>query len=177
MLLNAHLERYQHNMHNLCPSSISYTAALFQLVFSAIAQATSDSLAIFGKELAYTFELMMWATKQMEVFAVIVKQHVLASSAAAGGLRATAECVQIALGHCSSLEAHGLALCPVLSKLFMPCVELAVNASLKRIEVSTAALVADEDWVLTNSSTAARQSGRPSSAYLAHRFNLMAQVK
>ncbi|WRX25983.1 hypothetical protein QQP08_018470, partial [Theobroma cacao] len=68
---------------------------------------------------------------------------------AAGGLRAAAECVQIALGHCSLLEAHGLALCPVLLKLFRPSVEQALDANLKRIEESTAVLAAADDWVLT----------------------------
>ncbi|KAK9281747.1 hypothetical protein L1049_004892 [Liquidambar formosana] len=192
LLLNAHYQRYQYNMQSLRPSSTSYggayTAALSQLVFSAIAQAASDSMAIFGKEPAYTSELVMWATKQTESFALIVKRHALASSAAAGGLRAAAECVQIALGHCSLLEARGLALCPVLLKLFRPSVEQALEANLKRIEESTAALAAADDWVLTNPPAATRQSGRFSSTSLgstaafphklsssAHRFNLMVQ--
>ncbi|XP_002525003.2 exocyst complex component EXO84B [Ricinus communis] len=191
LLLNAHFQRYQYNMQSLRPSSTSYggayTAALSQIVFSAIAQAASDSLAIFGKEPAYTSELVIWATKQTEAFAVLVKRHALASSAAAGGLRAAAECVQIALGHCSLLEARGLALCPVLLKLFRPSVEQALDANLKRIEESTAALAAADDWVLTYPPTATRQSGRSSVASLgnttfqhkltssAHRFNLMVQ--
>ncbi|KAL1358027.1 exocyst complex component EXO84B [Arachis stenosperma] len=191
LLLNAHLQRYQYNMQSLRPSSTSYggayTAALAQLVFSAIAQAASDSLAIFGEEPAYTSELVMWATKQTEAFALLVKRHALASSAAAGGLRAAAECVQIALGHCSLLEARGLALCPVLLKLFRPSVEQALDANLKRIQESTAALAAADDWVLTNPPSN-RQTGRPSSISMnntttfqhkltssAHRFNLMVQ--
>ena len=192
LLLNAHLQRYQCNMQSLRPSSTSYggayTAALCQLVFSAIAQAASDSSGIFGEEPAYSSELVMWATKQTEAFARLVKRHALASSAAAGGLRAAAECVQIALGHCSLLEARGLALCPVLLKLFRPSVEQALDANLKRIEESTAALAAADDWVLTYPPTTTRQSGRPSSVSLgptafqhkltssAHRFNLMVQV-
>ena len=193
LLLNAHLQRYHYNMQSLRPSRTShgggYTAALSQLVFSAIAQAASDSLAIFGKEPAYTSELVMWATKQTESFALLVKRHALASSAAAGGLRAAAECVQIALGHCSLLEARGLTLCPVLLKLFRPSVEQALDANLKRIEESTAALAAADDWILTPPSTTARQSGRLSSTTIgnpaafqhkltssAHRFNLMVQV-
>lgn len=192
LLLNAHLQRYQYNMQSLRPSSTSYggayTAALSQLVFSAIAQAASDSLAIFGEEPAYTSELVMWATKQTEAFALLVKRHALASSAAAGGLRAAAECVQIALGHCSLLEARGLTLCPVLLKLFRPSVEQALDANLKRIEESTAALAAADDWMLTYPPTTTRQSGRHSSTSLgnttvfqhkltssAHRFNLMVQ--
>ncbi|KAG2720788.1 hypothetical protein I3843_02G041600 [Carya illinoinensis] len=192
LLLNAHLQRYQYNMQSLRPSSTSYggayTAALSQLVFSAIAQAASDSFAIFGKEPAYTSELVMWATKQTEAFALLVKRHALASSAAAGGLRAAAECVQIALGHCSLLEARGLALCPVLLKLFRSSVEQALDANLKRIQESTAALAAADDWILTHPPTATRQSGRSSSTSLgnamafqhklttsAHRFNLMVQ--
>ncbi|XVF23008.1 hypothetical protein REPUB_Repub13aG0000800 [Reevesia pubescens] len=192
LLLNAHFQRYRYNMLSLRPSSTSYggayTAALSQLVFSAIGQAATDSLGIFGKEPAYTSELVMWATKQTEAFALLVKRHALASSAAAGGLRAAAECVQIALGHCSLLEARGLALCPVLLKLFRPSVEQALNANLKRIEESTAALAAADDWVLTYPPGGTRQSGWPSSASLsyttafqhkltssAHRFNSMVQ--
>ncbi|KAH1066647.1 hypothetical protein J1N35_031634 [Gossypium stocksii] len=192
LLLNAHFQRYQYNMLSLRPSSTSYggayTAALSQLVFSAIAQAASASLRIFGKEPAYTSELVVWATKQTEAFALLVKRHALASSAAAGGLRAAAECVQIALGHCSLLEARGLALCPVLLKLFRPSVEQALNANLKRIEESTAALAAADDWVLTYPPGSTRQSSWPSSASLgnttafqhkltssAHRFNSMVQ--
>ncbi|KAL5160193.1 Exocyst complex component EXO84B [Glycine soja] len=192
LLLNAHQQRYQYNMQSLRPSSTSYggayTAALAQLVFSAVAQAASDSLAIFGEEPAYTSELVMWATKQTEAFALLVKRHALASSAAAGGLRAAAECVQIALGHCSLLEARGLALCPVLLKLFRPSVEQALDANLKRIQESTAALAAADDWVLTYPPTSNRQTSRPSSISIsnttafqhkltssAHRFNLMVQ--
>ncbi|MBA0774624.1 hypothetical protein Gotri_009822, partial [Gossypium trilobum] len=192
LLLNAHFQRYQYNMLSLRPSSTSYggayTAALSQLVFSAIAQAASASLRIFGKEPAYTSELVVWATKQTEAFALLVKRHALASSAAAGGLRAAAECVQIALGHCSLLEARGLALCPVLLKLFRPSVEQALNANLKRIEESTAALAAADDWVLTYPPGSTHQSGWPSSASLgnttafqhkltssAHRFSSMVQ--
>ncbi|KAL0341766.1 UNVERIFIED_CONTAM: Exocyst complex component EXO84B [Sesamum calycinum] len=193
LLLNAHYQRYQYNMQSLRPSSTSYggayTAALSQLVFSAIAQAASDSLAIFGKETAYTSELVMWATKQTEAFAILVKRHALASSAAAGGLRSAAECVQIALGHCSLLEGRGLALCPVLLKLFRPSVEQALDANLKRIEESTAALAAADDWELSYPPTAGRLSGRTSAAASgmmayqhklsssAHRFNSMVQLE
>ncbi|XP_028776873.1 exocyst complex component EXO84B-like [Neltuma alba] len=192
LLLNAHLQRYQYNMQSLRPSSTSYggayTAALAQLVFSAIAQASNDSLAIFGQEPSYTSELVMWATRQTEAFAHLVKRHALASSAAAGGLRAAAECVQIALGHCSLLEARGLALCPVLLKLFRPSVEQALDANLKRIQESTAALAAADDWELVYPPTSNRQTGRPSSVPTsnttafqhkltssAHRFNFMVQ--
>lgn len=183
LLLNAHYQRSQYGMQSLRPSSTSYggayTAALSQLVFSAIAQAACDSLAIFGNETAYTSELVMWATKQTEAFAHLVKRHALASSAAAGGLRAAAECVQIALGHCSLLEARGLALCPVLIKLFRPSVEQALNANLKRIEESTAAMAAADDWVLTYPPTGTRQASSMALQHRlttsAHRFNLMVQ--
>lgn len=190
LLLNAHYQRYQYNMQSLRPSSTSYggayTAALSQLVFSAIGQAASDSLAIFGEEAAYRSELVMWATKQTEAFALLVKRHALASSAAAGGLRAAAECVQIALGHCSLLEARGLALCPVLLKLFRPSVEQALDANLKRIEESTAALAAADDWELVSPPSVTRRSSSSALASTtyqyrlsssAHRFNLMVQVK
>ncbi|KAL8235237.1 hypothetical protein R6Q59_021337 [Mikania micrantha] len=192
LLLQAHTQRLQSNMQNLRPSSTSYggayTAAISQLVFSVIAQTATDSNAIFGKEPAYSSELVMWATKQTEDFAILVKRHALASSAAAGGLRAAAECVQIALGHCSLLETRGLALCPVLLKLFRPSVEQALDANLKRIEESTAALAAADDWDLSSSPAVTRLSGRPSSTSLnsltayqhklsssAQRFNSMIQ--
>lgn len=193
LLLNAHYQRYQYNMQSLRPSSTSYggayTAALSQLVFSAIAQAASDSLSIFGKETAYTSELVVWATKQTEAYALLVKRHALASSAAAGGLRSAAECVQIAFGHCSLLEGRGLVLCPVLLKLFRPSVEQALDANLKRIEESTAALAAADDWELTYPPTSLHLSGRNNAAVgggtmsyqhklssSAHRFNTMVQV-
>ncbi|KAL5699839.1 Exocyst complex component exo84b [Ranunculus cassubicifolius] len=188
LLLNAHYQRFLYNMRSLRPSSTSYggayTAALSQLVFSAIAQAATDSASVFGKEPAYTSELVVWATKQTEAFALLAKRHALASSAAAGGLRAAAECVQIALGHCSLLETRGLTLCPVLLKLFRPSVEQALAANLKRIEESSAALAAADDWVLTCPPTIARQSGRSSASVVtfqhklsssAHRFNSMVQ--
>ncbi|XP_077219648.1 exocyst complex component EXO84B-like [Tasmannia lanceolata] len=192
LLLNAHYQRFQYNMQSLRPSSTSYggayTAALSQLVFSAISQAKSDSLAVFGDEPAYASELIIWSTKQTEAFARLVKRHALASSAAAGGLRAAAECVQIALGHCSLLEANGLRLCPVLLKLFRPSVEQALEANLKRIEESTAALAAADDWLLTYPPVATRPTCRSSTTSLgtgigsqpklsssAHRFNSMVQ--
>ncbi|KAM7486905.1 hypothetical protein LguiA_002914 [Lonicera macranthoides] len=119
-----------------------FAHTLSQLVFSAIAEAAGDSWAIFGEERAYSSELVMWATKQTEVFALLVKRHVLASSAAGGGLRAAAECVQIALGHCSLLEARALALCPVLLKLFRPSVEQALDANIKPSGASLGTLTA-----------------------------------
>ncbi|GKE02714.1 exocyst complex component EXO84B, partial [Tanacetum coccineum] len=167
LLLQAHYQKLQSNMQNLRPSSTAYGAAYT----AAISQL-----------------LVMWATKQTEDFALLVKRHALASSAAAGGLRALAECVQIALGHCSLLEARGLALCPVLLKLFRPSVEQALDANLKRIEESTAALAATDDWDLSFSPTVTRLSGRPSTTSLstitssqyklsssAQRFNVMVQ--
>ncbi|KAK1414197.1 hypothetical protein QVD17_29938 [Tagetes erecta] len=192
LLLQAHSLRLQSDMQNLRPSSTSYggayTAAISQLVFSVIAQTATDANTIFGMEPAYTSELVMWATEQTEDFALLVKRHALASSAAAGGLRAAAECVQIALGHCSLLEARGLTLCPVLLKLLRPSVEQALGANLKRIEESTAALAAADDWGLSSSPSVTLLSGRPSSTSLntitsyqhkltssAQRFNSMVQ--
>lgn len=182
VLLDAHFQRYQYNMQSLRPSSTSYggayTAALSQLVFSAISQASSDSLGIFGKEPAYSSELVTWATKQTEAFSLLVKRHALASSAAAGGLRAAAECAQIALGHCSLLEARGLSLCPVLLKHFKPIVEQALEANLKRIEENTAAMAAADDWVITNPPAGSRHASTAFQNKLtssAHRFNLMVQ--
>ncbi|XXG55866.1 hypothetical protein AAC387_Pa03g3430 [Persea americana] len=192
LLLNAHYQRFQYNMQNLRPSSSSYggayTAALSQLVFSTIAQAVSDSLAVFADEPAYSSELVVWCTKQTEDFAVLVKRHALASSAAAGGLRAAAECVQIAIGHCSLLGDRGLYLLAHLLDLFRPSVEQALHANLKRIEESTTALAAADDWLLTYLPTGTRSSVRSSNASVgsgisfqpklsssAHRFNSMVQ--
>ncbi|CAH9138912.1 unnamed protein product [Cuscuta epithymum] len=181
LLLDAHSQRYQYNIQSFRPSSTSYggvyTASLSQLVFSAIAQAATDSLAIFGEEPAYTSELVMWATKHTEAFATLVKRHALTSYAAAGGLRATAECVHIALGHCQLLEARGLALSSVLLRLFRPTVVQALDANLKWIEETTAAFAAADDWELTYPPTSMRQSTvyQYKLSISAHRFNSMVQ--
>ncbi|CAA6657794.1 unnamed protein product [Spirodela intermedia] len=150
LILTAHDQRLQYNLQTIHPTSTSYggayTAALSQQVFSAIAQAVNDSLDVFGNdESTYASELVIWATRKTETFAHLVKRHALASSAAAGGLRAAAECVQIAIGHCS-----------------LPSVEQALDANLKRIEESTAALVAADDWTLAYPPVGARPSGRTS---------------
>eukprot|EP00246_Nothoceros_aenigmaticus_P002454 TRINITY_DN13325_c0_g1_i1.p1 TRINITY_DN13325_c0_g1~~TRINITY_DN13325_c0_g1_i1.p1 ORF type:complete len:784 (+),score=178.30 TRINITY_DN13325_c0_g1_i1:247-2598(+) len=189
LLLNSHHERLQHNIRALRPTGTSYggayTAALSQMVFSAIAQAARDSVAVFGEQPDYASELVLWARNETENFAMLVKKHVLSSSAAAGGLRAAAECVQIALGHCALLEDQGLALCPVLSKLVRPSVEQALEANLKRIEESVAALAAADDWSLTLAPTTGRGTARTGSSVgsvsnlklssSAHRFNTMVQ--
>lgn len=189
LLLNAHDQRLKYNMQTIHPTSTSYggayTAALSQQVFSVIGQALSDSLEVFGDESSYMSELVLWSTKQAETFAQLVKRHALASCAAAGGLRAAAECAQIAIGHCSLLEARGLSLCSVLLKLFRPSIEQALDANLKRIEESTAALAAADDWALTSPPSATRTSTRTTTTNLvsqpklsssAHRFNSMVQV-
>ncbi|OAY64432.1 exocyst complex component EXO84B-like [Ananas comosus] len=188
LLLNAHDQRLKYNMQTIHPTSTSYggayTAALSQQVFSVIGQALSDSLEVFGDESSYMSELVLWSTKQAETFAQLVKRHALASCAAAGGLRAAAECAQIAIGHCSLLEARGLSLCSVLLKLFRPSIEQALDANLKRIEESTAALAAADDWALTSPPSATRTSTRTTTTNLvsqpklsssAHRFNSMVQ--
>nr|GEW17351.1 hypothetical protein [Tanacetum cinerariifolium] len=115
----------------------------WQRLANQLADAASQPTAR-GKP-SYCSELVMWATKQTEDFALLVKIHALASSAIVGGLRAIAKFLQIALGHCSWLEACGLALCHVLLKLFRPSVEQALDDNLKRIEESTATLVATDD--------------------------------
>ncbi|XP_057949314.1 exocyst complex component EXO84A [Malania oleifera] len=189
LLLNSHYQMLQCNMQNLRPSNTLYggahTASLSQLLFSTIAQAASDSLALFEEEPAYTSELVTWAVKQIEAFALLVKRHSLASLAAAGGLRAVAECVQVCLGHCSLLEARGLALSPVLLKFFKPCVEQALNANLKRIEQSSAALAAADDWLLAYPPLGTRSlsttslgsviASQPKLSSSAHRFNSLVQ--
>ncbi|XP_030957540.1 exocyst complex component EXO84A [Quercus robur] len=189
LLLNSHKQKLQGNMQSLRPSNASYgaayTASLSQIVFSTIAQAASDSLAVFGEEPAYTSELVTWAVKQTEAFALILKRHVLASSAAVGGLRVAAECVHICLAHSSLLEARGLSLSPVLLRLFRPLIEQAINDNLKRIEQSCAALAAADDWVLTclpagtrlasSTSLSSVNLSQPKLSSSAHRFNSMVQ--
>ncbi|CAI9092764.1 OLC1v1028094C2 [Oldenlandia corymbosa var. corymbosa] len=189
LLLKTHHEKLQSNIQSLRPSGtlhgVAYTAALSQLTFSTVAQASSDSLAIFNEEPAYVSELVTWAVKQTENFALLIKRHVLDLPSASGGLRPVAESVQICFGHCSLLEARGLALSPVLLKFFRPCVELALNANLKRIEQCTAALVAADDWSLTYQPVGARSlsttslssaiSSQPRLSNSAHKFSTMVQ--
>nr|CAB3492817.1 unnamed protein product [Digitaria exilis] len=187
LLLSAHNQRLQLNMQTIQPSSTSYggayTASIAQQVFRVIAQALSDSAEVFGDEPAYMSELVTWATKQAMSFSLLVKRHALASCAAGGGLRAAAECVKIALGYSELLEARGLSLSGVLMKQFRPSIEQALDSNLRRIEESTAALAAADDWVLTYSPTGIRPFSRssgnlalqPKLSSSAHRFNSMVQ--
>ncbi|KAL9678312.1 hypothetical protein QQ045_016155 [Rhodiola kirilowii] len=192
LLLSSHEKKLQSDMQNMRPSTTlyggTYAAQLSQLVFSTIARAASDSLAAFGEEPAYASELVTWAVKQVESYAMLLKRHTLASAAASGGLRAATECVQICMGYCSCLEARGMALSPVLLRFFRPCVEQALTANLKRIEQSSSALAAADDWSLIYSPLGVRPLGYSSTASLsslatsqpkvsssAHRFNTMAQ--
>uniref|UniRef100_A0A0E0P2R8 Exocyst component Exo84 C-terminal domain-containing protein n=1 Tax=Oryza rufipogon TaxID=4529 RepID=A0A0E0P2R8_ORYRU len=188
LLLSAHNQRLQCSMQTIHPSSTShsgaYTASLARQVFSVIAQALSDSLELFGDEPSYLSELITWATEQAMSFALLVKRHALAACAAAGGLRAAAECIQISLGHSSLLETRGLSLSSVLMKQFKPSVEQALESSLRRIEESTAALAAADDWVLTYPPSGIRTFARSSASSLllqpklsnsGHRFNSMVQ--
>uniref|UniRef100_A0A804MW67 Exocyst complex component EXO84B n=1 Tax=Zea mays TaxID=4577 RepID=A0A804MW67_MAIZE len=155
LLLSAHNQRLQCNMQTIHPSSTSYGGA-------------------------YTAAL----AQQVMSFALLVKRHVLSSCAAAGGLRAAAECVQISLGHCFLLEARGLSVSSVLLKQFKPSLVQALDANLRRIEESTAALAAADNWILTYPLTGIRPLTRSSAANLAlqpklsssaHRFNSMVQ--
>ncbi|XP_020870575.1 exocyst complex component EXO84A isoform X2 [Arabidopsis lyrata subsp. lyrata] len=185
LLLRSYERRLQANIQSLRASNTSYgvafAAALSQLVFSTIAQAASDSQAVVGEDPAYTSELVTWAVKQAESFALLLKRHTLASSAAAGSLRVTAECIQLCASHCSSLESRGLALSPVLLKHFRPGVEQALTGNLKRIEQSSAALAASDDWSLSYTPTGSRASSTtPIAPHLklsisAQRFNSMVQ--
>ncbi|KAG7528011.1 Cullin repeat-like-containing domain superfamily [Arabidopsis thaliana x Arabidopsis arenosa] len=186
LLLRSYERRLQANIQSLRAFNTSYgvafAAALSQLVFSTIAQAASDSQAVVGEDPAYTSELVTWAVKQAESFALLLKRHTLASSAAAGSLRVTAECIQLCASHCSSLESRGLALSPVLLKHFRPGVEQALTGNLKRIEQSSAALAASDDWSLSYTPTGSRASSTtPIAPHLklsisAQRFNSMVQV-
>ncbi|KAK6931163.1 Exocyst component Exo84, C-terminal [Dillenia turbinata] len=190
LLLNSHTQRLNRNMQSLRPSATSLrgasTASLSQLFFSAVAQAANDSLAVFGEEHSYASELVTWAVKQTENFGSLVKKHVLASSAAAGGIRAAVECIQLCLGHCSLLEARGLSLSPVLLRIFRPSMEQALSANLKRIEQTSAALAAVDDWSLafhpvglrfsrSTTSLGIVNASQPKLSSSAHRFNSMVQ--
>lgn len=190
LLLKSHQQMLQSNVQSLRPSGsshgIAYTTTLSQLFFCTIAQAASDSLAIFDDEPAFASELVTWAVNQTETFALLIKKHILASPAASGALRSVTECVQISLGHCVLLEARGLSLTPILLKTFRPYIEQALSANLKRIELSTAAIAAADDWSLTyppvgtrSLSTASLSSMitlQPKLSSSAHRFSTMVQV-
>ncbi|KAJ0038617.1 hypothetical protein Pint_23123 [Pistacia integerrima] len=190
LLLNSHHLKLQRSIQIVRSSSTlcggALTASLSQLVFSTIGQAARDSLAVFGEEPAYSSELVTWAVKETEGFAHLLQKHFLASSAAAGVLRVVTESIQICLGHCSLLEDGGLALSPVLLRLFRPYVEQALSGFLRKIEQNSAALAASDDWSLTysppgvrHSSSTASLSGavisQPQLSISAHRFNLLVQ--
>ncbi|KAK1365817.1 Exocyst complex component EXO84A [Heracleum sosnowskyi] len=185
LLLRSHYRKLQHYLRDLHPAGPSlgaaYITAISQLTFSTLAQAATDSLAIFGDEPCYTSELVTWAVSQTESFALLVKRHFLASPASSGSLRIVSECVQVCLGHCSMLEARGMALSPVLLKICKPCVEQAFTSSLKRIEQSTAAIAASDDWSLnypplgSRSVSASSLLSQPKLSSSAHRFNSMTQ--
>ncbi|CAI7752692.1 unnamed protein product, partial [Closterium sp. NIES-54] len=104
LLLGAYGERIRSGSRLLRPRGTSfggaYTAALAQLVFSAISQAATDSARIFASDPACAADLLLWAQRETEFCVSLLKRHVLSSAAAAGGLHAAAECVRIALGHC-----------------------------------------------------------------------------
>ncbi|XP_027772149.1 exocyst complex component EXO84A-like [Solanum pennellii] len=189
LMLCSHQQKLHGNMQGIRPSGtshgVAYSASLSQLVFSTMAQATSDSLSLFDDEPSYTSELVTWAVNQTENFAHLIKRYVIASPAASGCLRPVAESVHISLGHCSLLEARGLALSPILLKNFKPCVEQALYANIKRIEQCTAALAAADDWSLTyppigsrslgTSSLAGVIASQPKLSSSAHKFNTMVQ--
>ncbi|KEH44235.1 exocyst complex component 84B [Medicago truncatula] len=194
LLLKSHRKKLKRNMQSLESTTYggvsAYTASISHLVFSTISQAVSDSLTIFsGEEPAYTSELVTWAVRQAETFSLLLKKQILASIAATGGLRIASECVHVCLSHCHLLEASGMALSPVLLKHFRPFVEQALNTNLKRIEQSSAALAAADDWLLAyaptsrNTNTGLRpvssysslNSYQPKLSISAHKFNSMVQ--
>ncbi|CAI5931905.1 unnamed protein product [Closterium sp. NIES-64] len=164
LLLGAYGERIRSGSRLLRPRGTSfggaYTAALAQLVFSAISQAATDSARIFASDPACAADLLLWAQRETEFCVSLLKRHVLSSAAAAGGLHAAAECVRIALGHCRLLEEQGLTLSPVLSKLVRPSVEEALEFNIIRIEDSVATMVAVDDWVLLPLPHGAAATGR-----------------
>lgn len=164
LLLSAYGDRIRRGVRLLKPRGTSfggaYTAALAQLVFSAVSQAATDSARIFRSEPACAADLLLWSQRETEFCVALLKRHVLSSAAAAGGLHAAAECVRIALGHCFLLEEQGLALAPILSKLVRPSVEEALEFNIIRIEDSVATMVAVDDWVLQQLPQGAGASAR-----------------
>lgn len=187
LLLDSHQETLQRSMKSLRSSNArrgAYAVALSQLVFSTIAQVSNDSMAVFGEDNAYTSELVTWAVKQAESLAILLKRQILASSSAGGGLRTAAECLHVSLGLCSLLEARGLALSPVILRHLRSCVEKALTSSLKRIEQSSVAAAAAEDWVLNYSPGVMRPGSaslgavgcQPILSRSAYKFNSLVQV-
>ncbi|KAH9287978.1 hypothetical protein KI387_032095 [Taxus chinensis] len=155
LLLNSHHLCLHTKIQNLLPSSGIYSAnymtTLARIVFSTISLATKHSVEIFGEASAYTSELVLWARKETDNFVQLVKKHVLSFKERAGGLQSAVEWVQVAVGHCSLLEAQGIALCPYLLKLIQPCMEEVLAVYLKRIETSVSIVAANDDWVVTSS--------------------------
>ncbi|EPS73679.1 hypothetical protein M569_01076, partial [Genlisea aurea] len=190
LLLKSHEQKLHRNIQSLNPTvnnsqgGTAYATALSHLVFSTIAQAANDSLAIFDDEPAFTSEFVTWAVKQAESFAELILKNVIVIPAASGCLRIVAESVHICLGHCALLEHRGLALCPTLLRIFRPFLEQALMANFKNIDHSTAAMAAADDWSLVHPPLAGRSWG--SGAFAggcsqqklsgsANRFNTMVQ--
>lgn len=167
--------------------SAAYTTDLSRSVFSTILAAAQDSSFVFGDSQASASELVLWAHGETEFCSQLLHQFVLASAAAAGGLRLSAECVQIAVSHCSLLEDYGLAMVPVLLRCVRPSVERALDANVKRIDDSVTAMASADDWSLQPvplhpKSPATRVSaGMPLAAFKlsssAYRLYAMVQVK
>ncbi|XP_024530436.1 exocyst complex component EXO84B [Selaginella moellendorffii] len=190
LLLVSHRNRLLYNIKGLCRSKSSYggayTAALSQLAFSAISLALKDSAAVFNGNFSCGSELVLWARDITQEFVTLLKKYVLSSLAAAGGLRAAAECVHMALGHCFLLETQGLAICPYLSSLLKPSVEEAVSANVVRIGDNVIALAAADDWNLIQPLHDQRMGGRASyrtaeGIYVrlsssAHTFNILIEL-
>uniref|UniRef100_A0A803QF54 Exocyst component Exo84 C-terminal domain-containing protein n=1 Tax=Cannabis sativa TaxID=3483 RepID=A0A803QF54_CANSA len=183
LLLNSHQQRLHTSIQSFRSSNAlcgrAYTTTISQLVFSTIAQAVNDSMLAFGEEPAYSSELVTWTVKQTETLALHLKRHVLVSSAASGSLRVAAECVQVCLGYCSLLEARGLSLSSVLLRLFRPFIEQTFSDSLKKIEQSSAAVAAADDWCLVypvgTRPVSGSNASQPKLSSSAHKFSSMVQ--
>ena len=135
-------------------------------------------MAVFGELPEYASEVVLWAEEVTEMFASLIKRNVLLSSAAAGGLRAAVECIQIALGHSALLEERGLSLCPTLSKLIGPSAEQALMVNLTSIVESVGSLAGVDNWTLDLSPQRGTR-GAISNLRLTssgHRFILLMQV-
>eukprot|EP00249_Psilotum_nudum_P020293 c27639_g1_i1 orf=288-2651(+) len=152
LLLNSYRVRCKNSVEYLHPICTwytgAYTTSLARVYFSTILQASRDSVSIFGDVPAFSSEFVLWARRETEDYAALVKKHILSFSAVTGGLRAALDTVEISVGHCSLLEQEGIALCPLLLRLLKPCVEAAMEATWRFIEETVCSVIVTDNWNL-----------------------------
>ncbi|CAI5491689.1 unnamed protein product [Closterium sp. Naga37s-1] len=152
LLLGAYGERIRRSARSLHRSATgfggSYTAALSQIVFSAIAQATADSAIIFADQPACSADLLLWARREVTFAFSLLRRNILCSAASPGGLHAASECVCISLGHARLLEPQGICLAPMLGELMRPSVMEALEFNILRIEDAVVSVATTDEWRL-----------------------------